>query len=292
MEIKNRLFPYPVLSVDSDDYSDSEFNVTAEVVEQNINNIVLKFNIDLNNKGMKRLVDKGLAEYVIHIECSTTAFRTTIHTFSQEENYRISNGKVNGEVTLLGMVVSRDEIPHFNNVLLNPDYDEADITIPKAAIMAYCNMPKLRIHKNYEELANAESLFSIVKRNTFDEYEEKPITFDFDTDRIKITVDEAVYRVYLQYKDNVQMQPLVYSLLLLPALVDVLDALRAQGIEDYEGKRWFVTFDKMFEISGKDFVDDVIYGEKTIIEVAQDMLRLPIGKAFTCIPELLGDGEE
>ncbi|WP_294242052.1 hypothetical protein [Pseudobutyrivibrio sp.] len=292
MEIKNRLFPYPVLSVDSDDYSDSEFNVTAEVVEQNINNIVLKFNIDLNNKGMKRLVDKGLAEYVIHIECSTTAFRTTIHTFSQEENYRISNGKVNGEVTLLGMVVSRDEIPHFNNVLLNPDYDEADITIPKAAIMAYCNMPKLRIHKNYEELANAESLFSIVKRNTFDEYEEKPITFDFDTDRIKITVDEAVYRVYLQYKDNVKMQPLVYSLLLLPALVDVLDALRAQGIEDYEGKRWFVTFDKMFEISGKDFVDDVIYGEKTIIEVAQDMLRLPIGKAFTCIPELLGDGEE
>ncbi len=292
MEIKNRLFPYPVLSVDSDDYSDSEFNVTAEVVEQNTNNIVLKFNIDLNNKGMKRLVDKGLAEYVIHIECSTTAFRTTIHTFSQEETYRISNGKVNGEVTLLGMVVSRDEIPHFNNVLLNSDYDEADITIPNAAIMAYCNMPKLRVLKNYEELANDESLFSIVKRNTFDEYEEKPITFAFDTDRIKITVDEAVYKVYLQYKDNIQMQPLVHSLLLLPALVDVLDALRTQGAEDYEDKRWFIAFDKMFEASGKDFVDDVIYGEGTIIEIAQEMLRSPIGRAFTCIPELLGDGEE
>ncbi|WP_022778288.1 hypothetical protein [Butyrivibrio sp. AE3009] len=292
MEIKNRLFPYPVLSVDSDDYSDSEFSVNAEILEQNTNNIVLKFNISLDNKGLKRLVDKGLAEYVIHIECSTTAFRTTIRTFSQEEIYRISNSKVNGDVSLLGMVVSKEEIPHFNNVLLNSDYEDADITMPEAAIMAYCNMPKLRVMKNYEELANEESLFSIVKRTAIDEYEETPISFSFDPDRIRISVGEGVYKSYVQFKNNVQMQPMIHSLLLLPALVEMVDLLRTQGYEDYESSRWFMAFEKMYDANGKDFVNDVIYGDQTIMDIAQEMLRLPIGKAFANIPELLGESEE
>ena len=42
MEIKNRLFPYPVLCADTDDYISGGFTVETEIVKQDINNLVLK----------------------------------------------------------------------------------------------------------------------------------------------------------------------------------------------------------------------------------------------------------
>ena len=58
MEIKKRLFPYPVLSEDSDDYIDSSFNVEAKMLDNNLNNIKLSFSMTLDNKGLKHLIDK------------------------------------------------------------------------------------------------------------------------------------------------------------------------------------------------------------------------------------------
>ncbi len=292
MEIKKRLFPYPVLSEDSDDYIDSSFNVEAKMLDNNLNNIKLSFSMTLDNKGLKHLIDKGMAEYIIHIECSNTAFRTAIHTSSEEETYNISNGKVSGEVQLLGMVVAKTAIDHYSNEKLNPDYEGVDISFPTGAIMAYQNMPKLNVLKNYEELSNEESLFSIIKRTAIDEYEEKPISFSFDSDRIRISVGEEIYKNYVQYKNNTQMQPLLHSLLLMPALVELVETLKYQGYQDYESTRWFLTFEKLYDMKGKDFINDVILSEDMIMDIVQEMLRLPIGKAFANMPDLLGEDDQ
>lgn len=97
---QEQTFPYPVLCEDTDDYTEGEFVVDTEVVSQDINTLELRFRMNLDNPGLKGLISQGRAEYVIHIECSNTAFRTVIHTFSEEEVYRISNSRVNGEVAL------------------------------------------------------------------------------------------------------------------------------------------------------------------------------------------------
>ena len=47
MEIKNRLFPYPVLCVENDDYENSEFDVITKVKEE-LNDIVIDFDIRLS----------------------------------------------------------------------------------------------------------------------------------------------------------------------------------------------------------------------------------------------------
>ena len=44
---------------------------------------------------------------------------------------------------------------------------------------------------------------------------------------------------------------------------------------------------------GKDFVNDVIYSDnQTTMDIVQEMLRLPIGKAFANMPDLLGENEQ
>lgn len=288
MEIKNRLFPYPVLCEDTDDYISGGFEVTAEIINQDINKLVIKFKMNLDNAGLKTQISQGNAEYLIHIECSNTAFRTVIHTFSDEEIYNISSSKVNGEVALLGMVVSKKDIPFYRNNNLNPDYNDVDIMIPRASILAYYNMPKITVLKNYEELAKEDSLFSVVRELRLDKNEEKPIHFLLDYERIKIFVNEEIYGAYIQYQNNLTMRPLIMAVMVMPALTFMMEQLR-QGYEEYENCKWFIRFAKYYQQQGEDFVEDVIYGEKTITEIVQEMLQLPIGKTFLNIQEMLGE---
>lgn len=288
MEIRSRLFPYPVLCEDTDDYISGGFDVTAEVINQNVNSLVLRFRMNLDNAGLRSQISQGNAEYLIHIECSNTSFRTVIHTFSDEETYRISSSKVDGEIALLGMVVSKKDIPFYRNNNLNPDYSDIDLMIPRVAILAYYNMPKINMLKNYEELAQEDSLFSVVREMRLDQNEEIPIHFQLDPERIKIFVNEKVYSAYIQYQNNLIMRPLIMSVLVMPALTYMMEELR-QGYEEYESFRWYIKFAKFYQQQGKDFVDDVIYGEQAITEIVQEMFRLPIGKTFLNMQEMLGE---
>ena len=90
---------------DTDDSIEGEFFVEAKLVEQGVNDILVQFDMHLDNAGLQSLINTGQAEFVIHMECSSTAFRTVIRTFSNTEQYRIMNSRVNGDINLLGMIV-------------------------------------------------------------------------------------------------------------------------------------------------------------------------------------------
>ena len=289
MEIKNRLFPYPVLCEDTDDYVEGEFYVDAELIEQGLNDILVQFNMHLDNPGLQNLINTGKAEFVIHMECSNTAFRTVIKTFSNTEQYRIMNSRVNGDINLLGMIVSREKIGHYTNPALNEDYEDITLTIDKASILAYDNMDPIHIAKNYEELAEKDSIFSVVKQMRMDQNEHNAITFALDADKIKIHVDDDLYSSYITYKGNSAMQPLMTTILVMPALTFMMETLRNEGVEDYASSYWFIKMEKYYALHGKSFIEDVIEGEDMISEVVQEMLQLPIGKTLLNIPEMLGE---
>ena len=200
------------------------------------------------------------------------------------------NSRVNGEIELLGMIVSKERITKYVNDTLNDDYADIPLNIDKASILAYENMSPIEIAKNYEELAAKDSIFSVVKEMRLDQNEQKPIWFRLDSDRIKIIVDEDVYASYIRYQGNSNMRPLIMSLLVMPALTYMMEVLRNEGYEAFSSDYWFVKLSKFYEMHGKDFVQDIIENdEKMISEVIQEMLQLPIGKTFINIPVMLGE---
>jgi hypothetical protein len=290
MEIRNRLFPYPVLCEDTDDYIKGGFYVETNLVEQGLNDILIQFDMHLDNSGLQSLINTGKAEFVIHMECSNTAFRTVIRTFSNMEQYRIMNSRVNGDINMLGMIVSREIIGHYTNPLLNEDYEGITLNIEKASILAYDNMEPIHIAKNYEELSEKDSIFSVVKETRIDQNERKPVWYKLDNDRIKIMVDEEVYASYIRYQGNSTMQPLMMSLLVMPALTYMMEVLRNEDWENHASDYWFIKIQKFYKIHGYDFIDDIIQNDdKMISEAVQEMLQLPIGKTLLSIPEMLGE---
>lgn len=139
MEIRNRLFPYPVLCLENDDYFDCTFNITVKQIEE-LKDIILQFDVELNNKELLKLIREGKAEYLVHIECSNTSFRKVVRNAGNSFDYRIPKAKVNKEVFLVGMIVAKQPIKGFYSQKFNEDYDEA-VDFEKGAIMAYRNLP-------------------------------------------------------------------------------------------------------------------------------------------------------
>ena len=77
MEIRNRLFPYPVLCMENDDYIGSTFDVQFSQTEE-LKDIVLQFEVELDNDELLDLIRQGKADYLVHIECSNTSFRKVL----------------------------------------------------------------------------------------------------------------------------------------------------------------------------------------------------------------------
>lgn len=284
MVIKNKIFPYPVLSEDLDDYESSKFAARVDIVERNISDTVLEFMLELEDSILKNLISNGKATFVVHIECGTTAFRTVVKASSNKFRYRISNKRVNGDIVLLAMIVATEDIPFYRNSNLNNDYADTDIFIRAKSIMAYHNIGTIVIEKEYEELAKNDSFFVLSKRVKKDDEEEQPVEYDISSDKIVIRVYPETYKMYTGISMEPTMQPLVKTLIVLPALVYMLETVRddsENNFESYSTKIWFIRLSKACKSRNIDFIDDVINNyDKSIIWHAQQLLSLPLEKAF------------
>ena len=279
MEIRNRLFPYPVLCNETDDYQNDVFDVETKIVER-FHDIHVTAKFKLDNTAILDLIRKGMAEYALHIECSTTYYRKLFRTDISELSFDIPKEKVNGEIAVLALVIAKRKIVTFECQSLNEDYDGEKISFDKAAILAYKNLSKIQVFKNYEELAGNESLFTVVKIGLPDDEEIHPLTFDLNDERIKIMVDARTYASYIHYQ---QKTSVAMSMLVFPAVVYMLDELRGSP-DSFSDKMWYVKMKQFYRAQGIDFIQDIVFG-KNIIEAAQEMLKSPIGKAYCELSE-------
>ena len=277
MEIKNRLFPYPVLCGENDDYINSKFEIRVTQIEE-LKDIVLQFDIVMDNVDLAGLIRSGKAEYLIHIECGNTSFRKVVRNSGKSFGYRIPKSKVNKDVYLVGMIVAKQAIPQYYSQSFNEDYEDS-VDLEKGDILAYQNLPRIIVLKNYEELASDAAFFTIVCKNVGQDTEE-PVTFDMNSDKIKIFVDEAIYNEYIKFHTNPIMKPIMISMLVMPALSYVIEEVRANGPDTYSSCYWYQKIKKSCELQGKRFIEDILEGDATSVEIAQEMLQLPIGSAF------------
>ena len=287
MEIKNRLFPYPVLCAENDDYIDCSFNVKTNMTEE-VADLVLTFEVDLvNNDELSLLIRDGYAEVIVHIECSSTAYRTVVGITGNKRAFRLPKARVNNEVYLVGMIVAKKDIKGFTSVNLNEDYGSEPIDFQKGSILAYRNLPKYLITKNYEELAGDNTFFTIIKRTSLEGAEQLPVTYELSAQKIQIIVDEKTYDEYIKYHNNPLMEPITNTLLVMPAIAYMVESLRDYGCDPFKTLFWYQKFKKACKLQGKDFEQDIIDSEKSSLEVAQELLRYPIGRAFESLSRVI-----
>ena len=109
MEIKYKLYPYPVLSSYSNDYGNGSFDVAIDIVRDGYD-LRIDFLATLTCQSLQDCIKQGVAKFVYHLECAQTGFRTVVQTNKVSEVYTLLNKAVNGKLQICPFVVAVDDL--------------------------------------------------------------------------------------------------------------------------------------------------------------------------------------
>lgn len=97
MEIKNKLYPHPVLRENNDDYIDSYFEMDLDY-ERDIKLLKLKVNFKLKNEQLEKMIEEEKLQFLVHIECPKTSYRKIIATNEKSVTHVIKDKNILGKI--------------------------------------------------------------------------------------------------------------------------------------------------------------------------------------------------
>lgn len=278
MVIKHKLYPYPVLRSDSDDYVNSSFTFNVTVSKE-LREIELSFFFELNNDELLTMIKQGQAEFLVHIECSQTSYRNIIKSADKNCSTRILEKHLNGKVTICAFIVAIQTIPTYKNSDFNSDYANITFSLDKGSIIAIAGQYDLNVVKDVEELARVPSIFTICK---YAADSEESMKIELDRDKITVALSAQSFQDYKLLTNMPRLLPVFHAMVIVPALIYAFERMRNDGIEEYQDRRWFMAMKKTLA------KHEIPLNEKTLedvpsYELAQKLLDLPIDRALNAI---------
>ena len=290
MEIKYRLYPYPVLWNKNDDYKKPSKFLAEVEAKENFKNIKLKINFLLKDKEIENLIKENKAEYVVHIEATSTYFRELISTREAEINYDLKDNDILGRLQMSFFILAKEDILDYKNSNFNEDYSGESFNLKKGNIIAIADSYRFDIEKNEDNLEKVSSIFSICQKETV---EQTGMTVDMNSEKIRIALNKTDYINYHQLSQNSNNINIINSIIIFPALIFIFEQLKKDFDEnDFVDYKWFRALRKIFEKNNQSLNKDLLENELSI-DLAQKILNYPIERAFNSLKdENDGDDEE
>ncbi len=278
MDIRRRLYPYPVLSNTTDDYIDSSFNMKLQVAK-GLREICLAVSLQLENEELEKLIHNGAAEYVIHIECSYTSYRTVIKTDEADIIKNIPEHKLNGKVTVCAFIVAKNEIENYHNSLFNEDYGTMTFILHRGNVIAIGGQMDFRVTKEVEELSKIPSIFTICRCA---EDVDESMKIDIDGEKIAITLCNKSFGNYKMLIGMPSMLPVLHSMLIVPTLIYTFETLKREGTDEYEDLRWFKSIERTLRKNNL-ILNRELLENMPSYELAQKSLDFPVDRALEAL---------
>lgn len=286
MDIKYKLYPYPVLWNKLDDYKTSKFDCDIEL-HREIKRFVLKVKFKLVNKELEEMIKKGLVEFVLHIESPASSYRILEKSTSGEIKITLADENLLGKISLCPFIVTKQELTNYSNGDWNEDYKGTTFVIPRGSILGIGTQQTFTVDKENEDLSSVPSIFTIYKKETT---EEMPVEVEINSDKIRIGLNMTDYDKYAPTKFGTEdTVNIVNAFLIYPALIFMFERLK-ESCEEYSEYRWFKAIDKMLNKYSMKLDEDLVTS-KSSFELAQKLMAFPVSKALLSMGNL-GDKEE
>ena len=153
--------------------------------------------------------------------------------------------------------------------------------------MAVGNQINLRINKVKDDLTNTASIFSIIPN--LDETITN-IIINTSGNKIVIAVPQETFSIYSNMSSSLDIQPVMHSMLIIPALVYAITEVKEARthLYDFEDYRWYRSLRKAAEKMNICFDEDSLSNINPF-DCAQKLMDSPIPKA---VNYLRGDNDE
>lgn len=282
MLLKNRLYPYPVITQfgDTTSYANGKFTLSYEKFEdESKDELTLKFKYELDQPTLCKLIFDQKCSVKLLINCSATSFRKTYDFLSNEMELTFKRKEFLDKVEMCAFIIADEEIEDFAPEDLKGRMAGRSFFIEQHDVLGIDEAAPITVEYNPKDAKNIESIFSVQR----DTNQTELLRLDLGTNpkKIIIHVPSAVYDLYYNSKDNIEETGAVYhSLLLLNPLTQVLTMIKHGGFDDLESiedeYKWFKSIEGSFKKAyQKDMEYDDLFGisnDAEIYEMAQKML--------------------
>ena len=167
MKVKNnRLYPYPVLSVEHDDYIDNTFEAVKCDVSDDSEDVRLECSIAINDEIIKDLIKKDVVGLFCHIECSNTKYRKAFRIGNnniEQFSIEILSKDVCDSIEVCFVLVANKDIDDYKNPNLNEFYQNTTINLLKYRTLGYTPTAVYKINKRLDTNGEVPSIFDITK---------------------------------------------------------------------------------------------------------------------------------
>lgn len=287
MEIKYKLYPYPVLSTYSDDYKAGKFDVTIDIVRDGYN-LRIDFIATLTSPSLTELIKNGQAKYVYHFECAQTGFRTIVQTEKTSTVYPLLSKQVNGKLQICPFIVAVKDIIGYSSKDFHDDYNGIAFDIEAGCVLAVGKMATIDISKDIDELANTPSIFSII-RNADSTCRQMLVDYSGRKILIKLPMDD--YYSYKLLSKTPQAQAILNTMTVIPALTYVLEELKGLSIDERmenSDSLWYRVLSKTLLIQFGCDIESEAFDSQNCLELSQKLINDPISDAFKMLTSSFG----
>ena len=287
MEIKYKLYPYPVLAYYSDDYKDGSFDTTVDVRGEGYN-IRIDFMATITNEGLKELIASEKAKFTYHMECPQTGYRQVLFSSKVSESMIIPDSRISGKLFICPFVVAAENIEGYTNPSFHDDYAGATFDIEAGCVIAVGKQVTVTISKETEDLANTPSVFSII-RNADPLVTQMIVGIDSQKIIVKLPLND--YYSYKQLFKAPITQPILNSITIIPALTFALEELKSKSVEEREelsDYSWYRTVRKALLTKFDCDVESDDFTQQNMIVLAQKLINDPLSGAFKVLCDGFG----
>ena len=228
MKVRNKMYPYPVLSSYADDYVGSKFDVISSFSLDGYD-LKLDFSAELQNEHLMELLEDGRATIVYHIENSLAGFRNAYETDSLNHSIKIPIRRIKDKVEICSFIIAKKDISNYTNSSFNADYGEGvSFDIEKGCVLAVANPFELNVPKVQEELKDRNSFISIIGKEDISELQ---VNLD-RKDKLVVYLPMDTHKRYRHMSNNPAIKQILVSTIIIPALIYTFEYLKNLAKED------------------------------------------------------------
>lgn len=285
MKIKNRHFPYPVLSPFNDDIKGKPLKAKIEV-EALESDMQFSATFELENLTLLQMIESGQAVYAVHLECSSTMKRFFEKSSTPVFTFSINHKLLNNVVDINFFVVANEDIYFYQNEDSHEDFEGVQFNLQKGDQLAFTETVKMNIEK--EPSAKTSSIFELA----VNPLESAPLySADFQ-EKIIISIPKPIYEEVTNLRGFIgaDVDQLLISMYYVPGLIEALyyirDLIESEEVHFIESTVWYRSIAKRLETLGKNI--EQLNHDENIPNLAIQILDNVNEKALISIARIFG----
>jgi hypothetical protein len=279
MKFTERLFPHPVLSYYSDDYNSYSFQAIPEP-ETRSNEVQCMVTFMLGEPELQAMIQNGLAEYVVHIECPYTRYRRVIRTGEDVAEVTVRLDEVIDRLEMNFFIVAKTDFDGFQNANFHDDYGDMTFAVNEANILAVAREYHLELEDPADSLRPVSSILKVVQNEATDP---PPMVFDPYGDKLTVLLSPKLYEKHSSVRTEPNVSHLLHAIIAVPALMDAIAFSRAREDDEVTEFKWYQHLSRRAAEHGYNLDDETV--EPVII--AQAVLADPATRSLSAVSNIL-----